>query len=93
MPPILLAVINVTSTSDVLFPEQTNYILQIENLKLETNFEEFRTTLHILAWVSHTIPEVVAEINILSEVTKETYLKEDLKTINSLIKDLNLGLK
>lgn len=55
---------------------------QIDTLKLCTNLDEFRTTCHGIAWVSHTGLEILAGVNILSKLTKETYKKEDLRMIN-----------
>lgn len=96
-PPLLFAGININKLEDGYFLEQADYISKIDLLKPDTEFDEFRTTRHKLAWVSHTRPEILAGVNILSQVTNETYQKEDLRIINSLIKHLkkypDLGLK
>ena len=43
-------------------------------------YEEFRSTRHKLSWIIHTRPEILAGVNILSQVRKDTYAKEHIKT-------------
>lgn len=66
--------------------EQKSYSIQTENsLKIETLIYSEQTR-HHLAWITQTRSEILAEVNMLSQITKETYSKEDTKAIKILIK-------
>lgn len=41
---------------------------------------------HKLAWITHTRPEVLAAVNILSHLTQDTLTQENIKTMNTIIK-------
>lgn len=50
------------------------------------NLDNFRTTRHRQASLVNTRPEISAGVDILSEVTDETYTNEHIKTMNDIIK-------
>lgn len=68
------------------FPEQNAYSNQIEKLSEDFEFDSLRANSHRLPLITQTRPEILAGANILSQITKETHIKEDTNTINSLIK-------
>lgn len=52
---------------------------------MDATFDDVRTTMHKMAWLSDTRPEILACVNILSQVVLENYKPDDIKTINKLI--------
>ena len=80
-PPILFAGMNIERNSTGGYKlHQKPYLDKIDPLKKDDTYEEFRSTRHKLAWITHTRPEILAGVNILSQVTKDTYAKEHIKT-------------
>lgn len=67
------------------FLEQNAYSNQIEKLTEDCDFGLFRSTCHRLAFKTQTRPEILAGVNILSQMRKVTYNKKDTNKINSLI--------
>lgn len=61
---------------------------QIRKLPTDCDFDLLRATRNILAWITQTRPENLAGVNTLSQLTKETFHNEYLKTINGLIKHI-----
>lgn len=84
--PLLFAGVMIKNDQEGYLLEQNAYFDQIEKRPQEYDLELFRTTSHRLPWINQTRPEILAGINILSQVKKETYIQEDTKTINDLIK-------
>lgn len=85
-PPFQFAGVQIDNDPQGYVLEQHKYTEQIDKLKLDCSFEEFRTTRHRLACITQTRPEILAEVNILSQVTAETFEKKDVKAVNKLIK-------
>lgn len=65
--------------------EQKTYVSNIEKLPITSKFEEFKSTRQKVAWISHTILEMFGGINILTQITKETFEKEDIRITDTLI--------
>lgn len=76
-----------------VFLEPTKYTEQIEKLTNSCAFYLFRDTSHLLSWITQTRPELLAGVNILSQVASETIQDEDVKLINELIKHIKNNLK
>ena len=95
--PFQFAGINIKKKENGFIMEQQHYVSTISKLEKSSTFETFRTTRHRLAWISHTRPEILAGVNILAQVTKDTFQQEDITITNSLIKHIHknpeLGLQ
>ena len=95
--PFQFAGINIKKKENGYIMEQEHYVPTITKLEKTSTFETFRTTRHRLAWISHTRPEILAGVNILAQVTKDTFQQEDITITNSLIKHIHknpeLGLQ
>lgn len=67
---------------------QKVYSNKKKTLPVDHGFYLFKATRHRLAWTTQASPEISACINIVSQVTKETYGKEGTKIIIGEIKQL-----
>lgn len=83
-PPFLFAGVNIPKIIQC-FLEQAAYAKAINEISLKATFHDFRTTRHKLACLLHTRPEILAGVNILSQVVNENYEPEDIKLTNKLI--------
>lgn len=75
------------------FLERNNYSKKIEKLPSDCDFNVFRKTRRRLSWTNKTGPEILARINIMSEVTKENFRQENIEVINGLTKHIRKNQK
>lgn len=61
-----------------LFLEETEYKKQIEKLTKNCDLDLFRATLYRPTSMSQTREELLAGVNILSQVTSETFQDDDI---------------
>lgn len=81
-PPFLLAELNIHKKEYGLFLNQTAYGEAINELTTEALFDDFRTTRHKLAWISHTRPEILAGVNIICQAIQENVKVDNVKITN-----------
>lgn len=84
-PPLPFAGIDINKTKKGYFLEENTYASKIDPLPKTASFEDFRTTQHLLAYITHTRLEFFTWINVLSQVTINTFQQEDIKIANALI--------
>ena len=87
-PAILFVGMNIEKTKQGYTLHQKRSLEKIELLNKDDRFEEFRRSRHRLAWITHTRPEILAGVNILSQITQDTFTNEHIKTTNMLTKHL-----
>lgn len=75
---------NQTPTNNTL-PLHRSEHQQIPKRKRSTR----KSIRHRLAWTTHTRPEILVEVNILSQVTRNNLLQENIKITFTLLKHLN----
>ena len=89
-PPFKFAGISILRPDlDTIVMQQQRYIATLEHLPPDAPFTAFRTMRHKLAWVSNCRPNVLAAVNILSQVTADTYKPSHLARINAVISHLH----
>lgn len=64
---------------------QSRYVEQVEHLPPSAIFDQFRSLRHKLAWLGHTRPDLLAPVNILSQVTASSFVPKHIKLINSIV--------
>lgn len=77
--PILFAGMKMKNNNDEFFMEQETQIKDTENLQTSTTSEEFRTTRHKIACLSDTSLEILSGVDILEQVTKDTFQNDDIQ--------------
>lgn len=80
--PFQFAGILFNENSSGYFMEQGVYSKTIEKLPSDCDCKLFHTTTHRLVWIKQTRPEILAGVNILSQVTEEKFSDSDVKDIN-----------
>lgn len=76
------------------FLKQTKY--SKKNCQIATkecNFDLFRANRHLLSCITQRRPEILAGVNVLSQVKKDTFQESDIKVINGLIKHVRQNIK
>lgn len=56
------------------FIELTKYAEQIDHLQSNCYLDSFRETCDLSMWIIQTRPDLLAAVNILSQVTKDIFL-------------------
>lgn len=64
---------------------QLRYAKGFKTLNASPSFEEYRSLLHKLAWLGHTRPYILGPINILSQVTENTFETKHVKLIDTVV--------
>lgn len=72
-PPFVFSGINISVKDSGSFPEQTQYASDIDLPPKGCYFESFRTMRHKLACVINKKPEILAEVNILSQISAKMF--------------------
>lgn len=83
--PFLFDGSNILKKNRQYFLEETSNGTVFMELSMDATFDEFRITMHKLAWLWNRSPEIVAGVDILSAVVLENYNPDDIKTINKLM--------
>lgn len=83
---ITLAGIKVDKWEEEFVLNQARYYRSMDVLPECTEYEEFISLRHKLAWLCHTRPDLLAPANIMSQVTKERFEVKNIKLINRIIR-------
>lgn len=86
--PFIFSGININKIETFYFAEREHYAKSLEPLKNNACFNDFRALRHKLSWLTHTRPELLAAVNILSQITEETLTPENIKSMNRTIKHI-----
>lgn len=78
-PPFIFAGININITNTEHFTEQDYYAENVEHVKCQARFEALRAMRHKLACLTKTRHEMLAGVNILSQVTQDILTQESVK--------------
>lgn len=70
------------------FLENNNNSKKIDKLPTHFYFNIFKATCHRFAWIIQRRAEILAELNIISTLTKETCCLNNRKTENGLINNI-----
>lgn len=65
--------------------DQTAYRHNVEKLKMDFTFDEFRSLRHRLAWVGATRPKDIASSNLFIQVTTKTFTPNHVKSMNKVV--------
>lgn len=72
-------------SDDLILIHQTEYLRKLEILPKSASFNQFRTMRHRLAWAANTRMDVIAAVNLLSQVTATTFKPRHVERINKVI--------
>lgn len=70
---------------------QKNYLSNIQLIKLDAYYKQFRSTRAKLAWATNSRPDIACSVALLSQCTEELFEKDrksHLKKLNNIIKHL-----
>lgn len=69
-----------------LFLNQYHYAANITTLPNCADFEMFRSLMHLLAWLVHTRPYILALANAYSQTTAAEFEVNNLNLLNSVVR-------
>lgn len=89
-PPFKFAGIHIERPTAYAFEmHQLTYIQKLTTLHPTADFKSFRTLRHQLAWTANSRPDILAGVNILSQVTETQFKESHITKINSLVNHLH----
>lgn len=70
---------------------QARYITKMENIPRSADFEIFRSMCHKLAWLGHTRPDLMAPVNLLSQISEKVFKADHIRLINQVVDRSHAG--
>lgn len=63
-----------------------NYANKITALPNCSDLDSFRSLRHRVAWMRHTRPGIMAQVNILSQTTEKNFLAKNVNLVNGVVR-------
>lgn len=87
--PFTFAGIEIEDTKDGYVMHQSKFAVKINFMPQNATFPMFRSKRQELAWLTHTRPDVSADVNLLAQVTEAQFNRHCITDTNRLIKRIH----